>query len=530
MAILDYTSSLVGVLRDVFASLLRWHVLTLSGAWLLYQIVRSFCNISSSHPLSSIPGLKLAAATYLPEFYYDVVKFGKYTKKIQELHGIYGPIIRINPKEVHCNDPSFSDEIYASSKRKRDKPLHQIRGSGAIVGAIFSTAGHEQHRMRRVALAKFFARAQVLKLEPKIQKLAIRLCDKILAEGKNVFDVTTAYSCFSSDVISDYAFGDSFGFLDQKSWEPNFRGPLYSIIKPVFMFRFFPFTRYLSKAAVGVAKFLPEEMQLLVKTMTVDVPNKIRKTQADIDAGMTNKDQTVFGSLLESDLPEQEKSIPRLTDEAAALLTAGSETVSWALTVITYHLLDKPQLLLRLNKEVSEAVDSSGQLPSWSLLEKLPYLGAVITEGLRLSYGLSGRSARIATDEDLLYRGVWRGEPVQYVIPKGYAIGMSAAILHHDESLFPNSHVFSPERWLDNNKQCKKEAERYLLTFSKGSRACIGINLAYCELYLALAALSLRVLPQMRLYETTEEDVRYDHDMFNPMTNARSKGVRAIIV
>lgn len=166
-----------------------------------------------------------------------------------------------------------SKHLRRSPRELIRRPLHRI------VGAIFSTAGHEQHRMRRVALAKFFARAQVLKLEPKIQKLAIRLCDKILAEGKNVFDVTTAYSCFSSDVISDYAFGDSFGFLDQKSWEPNFRGPLYSIIKPVFMFRFFPFTRYLSKAAVGcvVLLFKMSHLELLWAKLLKESRNFYRK-------------------------------------------------------------------------------------------------------------------------------------------------------------------------------------------------------------------------------------------------------------
>lgn len=40
-----------------------------------------------------------------------------------------GPIVRINPHEVHCNDISFADEIYAVGGRKRDKPVHQINGS-----------------------------------------------------------------------------------------------------------------------------------------------------------------------------------------------------------------------------------------------------------------------------------------------------------------------------------------------------------------------------------------------------------------
>ena len=41
-------------------------------------------------PLSKFPGPKLAAATYLYEGYYDVVKRGKYTFKIRDLHAEYG--------------------------------------------------------------------------------------------------------------------------------------------------------------------------------------------------------------------------------------------------------------------------------------------------------------------------------------------------------------------------------------------------------------------------------------------------------
>lgn len=50
-----------------------------------------------------------------------------------------------------------------------------------------------------------------------------------------------------------------------------------------------------------------------------------------------------------------------------------------------------------------------------------------------------------------------------------------------------------------------------------------------CELYLTLAALSLRVFPHMKLYETTERDVLYDHDMLIPGIPHGSKGVRVVI-
>ncbi|KAL9065703.1 MAG: hypothetical protein Q9157_007387, partial [Trypethelium eluteriae] len=210
------------------------------------------------------------------------------------------------------------------------------------------------------------------------------------------------------------------------------------------------------------------------------MPNYVKKAQADLDNGFDNG-TTVFASLLQSDLPPSEKSLQRMTEEGFSLFAAGTETVSWALTVISYHLLTKPAMLEELTAEVSGVVDSSGQLPPWATLEKLPYLGAVVHEGLRLSYGLASRTSRIATAEDLIYRGDWTPKGSQtstianYVIPRGYAIGMSSAIMHHDERFFPHSHCFLPDRWLDEKKQHRKQLDRALLAFSKGSRGCIGI-------------------------------------------------------
>lgn len=72
------------------------------------------------------------------EGYYDIWLGGQYYKKIGELHEKYGqhlwigidirvltrytgPVVRINPHEIHCNDPEFIDSIYAGSSRKTDK-------------------------------------------------------------------------------------------------------------------------------------------------------------------------------------------------------------------------------------------------------------------------------------------------------------------------------------------------------------------------------------------------------------------------
>jgi hypothetical protein len=68
------------------------NVLAFAGLWLVYHVLKAIYNISPLHPLNAIPGPKLAAATYWPEFYYDVVKYGCYTKEISKMHEKYGKL------------------------------------------------------------------------------------------------------------------------------------------------------------------------------------------------------------------------------------------------------------------------------------------------------------------------------------------------------------------------------------------------------------------------------------------------------
>jgi hypothetical protein len=80
-------------LEDAPSSFGTWFLASLlgvAGVWFAFKILQAFYHVSPFHPLSRIPGPRLAAATYLPEFYYDVVKFGCYTKEIARMHEAYG--------------------------------------------------------------------------------------------------------------------------------------------------------------------------------------------------------------------------------------------------------------------------------------------------------------------------------------------------------------------------------------------------------------------------------------------------------
>lgn len=56
---------------------------------LAYFVARSTYRLFF-HPLSNIPGPKFAAISYLPEFYYDVIRRGMYMWEIERMHQKYG--------------------------------------------------------------------------------------------------------------------------------------------------------------------------------------------------------------------------------------------------------------------------------------------------------------------------------------------------------------------------------------------------------------------------------------------------------
>jgi len=68
---------------------------------------------------------------------------------------------------------------------------------------------------------------------------------------------------------------------------------------------------------------------------------------------------------------------------------------------------------------------------------------------------------------------------------------------------FPDPLKFKPERWLveDTSKMMLD-----LAPFSKGPRICIGLNLAWCELYLIFANILRRLDMKLLVDDDTIED------------------------
>jgi hypothetical protein len=72
------------------------------GALALFYLIAKTIYRLYFHPLSHIPGPRLAACTSLYNAYHDVVGDG-IVKMFPEFHERYGPVVRIQPNEVHVS-------------------------------------------------------------------------------------------------------------------------------------------------------------------------------------------------------------------------------------------------------------------------------------------------------------------------------------------------------------------------------------------------------------------------------------------
>ena len=160
-----------------------------------------------------------------------------------------GPVVRINPRELHIKDPHYYDTVYASSSKKQEKDPNFVVSFG-VPSSMVATVGHNQHRFRRGLLNSFFSKRSVMELLPLLQEKESELIEcfeKACQEGK-VLELGNAFAVFSADLISQYSWGVSSGFLDDENFNNSFQQSASKITTNVHVHKFFPILLTISTA------------------------------------------------------------------------------------------------------------------------------------------------------------------------------------------------------------------------------------------------------------------------------------------
>ncbi|KAL8995908.1 MAG: hypothetical protein Q9169_004444 [Polycauliona sp. 2 TL-2023] len=493
----------------------------------LYTIYGAIWRLYFS-PIAHIPGPRLAALTLWNETYYDIFLGGRYTWKIADYHETYGPIIRINPFEVHVNDPDFFGKLFVGfSKGKVDRSPWAMRGFGTIGNSHFTTIDHDLHRTRRAPWNPYFSKQSIRRIHPElIQPLVDKFCARLDQQwkgGKTII-MTNAWATLTADIVSEYSYPHGYNLLDKPDFDSEHHDAWMAFSAATHPSRHFPWLfRILDVMPLWVTKYvsnafymtLRERERLLEYAKTL-IANRAKPAK---NSSSSSSKQSLLQTLTETDLlPEADRTPERITSESQLAISAGTVTTSHCLTTATYHILASPHVNSKLMQELKfHFPDPDAPPPSLDQLEQLPYLKAVMYESLRIFYGGSHRMARIFPDRAMRY--------VEYTIPAGTPVSMTAKHIHDNEDIYPDHYAFRPERWLPFESR-GNGLLKYLVTFGGGSRGCVGIEFAKAELLTALAGVWRRFGERMVLRDTERgRDVDCTRDMFNAVPSRESNGV-----
>ncbi|KAF1738051.1 Trichodiene oxygenase [Beauveria bassiana] len=469
------------------------------GGFVVYFIYTCFYNIYL-HPLRHIPGSKWAVIGPYLEFYHEVIRDGQYLWEIEKMHQKFGPIIRVNAREIHIRDPEFYHTIYTAGSRKTNKDPDTV-GAFDVPNATAGTVEHDHHRARRGYLNSYFAKRAIAALEPTVHERvskAFTRIDEHLDENK-ILSLDGVFCALTADVISSRFYGKHQDYLSIPDFHFVVRDGFLGLTKVYHLARFLPIiVTTLKRLPYGCIRMvIPAVADLLVMRDEIKV-----KGADEFVASQTSesKSSVLVGALANPHIPPHERTVDRMLDEGTVVLFAGTETTSRTMCVTMFYLLTHPECLARLRAELETLPPSEDYKHSLPALENLPYLTAVIHEGLRLTFGPISRSSRVATEQELVY-----GE---YTIPVGTPVSQSTYFMHSNESIFPDYKKFDPERFIKAAKE-GVNLTKFVTNFSGGSRMCIGFNMSFAEMYLTLS----RVVRQydFELFDTTLADVDITH-------------------
>ncbi|TDZ23894.1 Cytochrome P450 monooxygenase lolP1 [Colletotrichum orbiculare MAFF 240422] len=459
-------------LPDTFASVVVYATpLNLFVAFVLYYIISS---IAAWHPLRNFPGHPLARFSYL--WVMSNSRTGKPNETFTKLNREHGNLVRISPIDLVTDDPDIIRHMNGArttySRSSWYDGIKFVPGKDTML-SIRDTAAHDKLKAQ---VAAGYAGRENNDLEEGINSQIAGIVDlirrKYISRGGDVkpMDLGKVAQYFTLDVITRLGFGRQFGYLATDSDLHDYIStteaafPLYQILSEV------PFlcSIFFSKTAMklygpkptdkaGVGKLLGLAQEVVSKRYGPDAKDERDMLGAFVRHGLTQSEA------------EQEVLLQ---------ISAGSDTTATAIRTTFLYIMTTPHVYYALKKEIASAI-GQGRVSSPISLEEakqLPYLQAVIYEGLRMKSPFTGHCSKEVPAGGDTIDGRY--------IPAGTRIVQNFwGILRRYDVFGQDADVFRPERWIEADEATKDKMLRTTeLTFGHGRWGCAGKNIAFLEL------------------------------------------------
>jgi cytochrome P450/nitrite reductase/ring-hydroxylating ferredoxin subunit len=389
----------------------------------------------------------------------------------------HGPLfqVRLGPRRriVAVADRALAEPIL----RARPETFRRVGNLEPVfqemgVAGVFSAEGADWRPQRRLAMEALSHR-HLRTFHPTLVTVTERLRRRWhgAAERGEALDIVEELKRFTVDVTTMLTFGQDLNTIEhpgedviQRHLElvfPAFNRRLFAVI-PLWRVVRLPRDRRLDRALGALREWLGTLVASARARLQEDPtrpPGNFLEAMlaARDDAGQGFSDQVIFGNLM-------------------TMLLAGEDTTAFTLGWVVHQLCDSPEVMARARAELRAVLGGAPVPTDLETANRLPYLGAVANETMRLRPVAPLIFFEAITDTTLGDLAVPAGTPV-------LVLSRPAAL---DPRHFQEPERFSPERWLEPPATHEPGAH---IPFGSGPRICPGRTLALLEMKVLLAML-----------------------------------------
>ncbi|TLS30395.1 hypothetical protein PpBr36_02539 [Pyricularia pennisetigena] len=324
-------------------------------------------------------------------------------------------------------------------------------------------------------------------------------------------DMATTMQYFTLDAITKLAYSNAFGFLERDMDVHGYMKAIRDVVPLIIVSSEWPLAGSVFFSSWFLKLFGPTPTD---KTGVGKIMGTLREVVATRFGPEAKDRPDMLGSFVRNGLSQYQ-----CEQEVMLQIVAGSDTTATALRGTLLRLCSTPKVYLKLQKEIDEAV-RSGMVGEGVIhhetAKKLPYLQAVIYEGLRLNPPFTGVLMKEVPPGGDEMDGVF--------IPAGVRIGVSAKSIQMRQDVYGHDvDLFRPERWTECDEQTRmRMAANTELVFGYGRWMCAGKNVAFMELnkvyFELLRRFDFQVVDTKNPVKEENFNVVFHKDMFMKVT------------
>ncbi|KAK3947565.1 cytochrome P450 [Pseudoneurospora amorphoporcata] len=445
-----------------------------------------FTSITAWYRLKDFPGPPTTGFSNL--WAARAIWTGKAHKFFVEAQEEYGPITRIGPNTLMvCDAATVVDMNAVRSSYTRSKDWYHAARLDPYDHNVLSETDSAIHNERKQKLYAGYNGKGEMDMEKDVDMILSEAIDLIRTKymhsatsgPKPNLDFTRISRHIAVDAVTQAGFGKAWGDVREEKDHYDWLKTVDSMAQLLHSLAFLPeLNRILfskpSLALIGPKPTDKNGIGVFLGMVKQEVSRRFKDGEAK---GEPVKSDTGRSNMLD-EWVKNGVSQRTIELEVAAQLPAGTDTTSSALQGTMLYLLSTPSAYSRLKAEIATGI-REGRISSPITNEearKLPYLQAVLNEGLRMMPPvMNGFPRRVPPEGDTI---------CGKFVPGGTDVQLNYKGLLQDKSVFGHdAHLFRPERYLEGDEEHRNRLFKTTdLAFSHGRWKCLGQKLAWLEL------------------------------------------------